>query len=104
MKIILKNNSCLPGNFSIMKALNVLLLSLVITAAMSQTQIPEGGFNNWILHSTEIYYEPAGDWWATLNPLATLGGPVTVYRTTDAHSGEYAAQLETKLWGTLLIS
>jgi len=87
-----------------MKTLNVLILSLLIGSAMAQTQIPEGGFNNWIPNSTNIYCEPAGDWWTTLNSLAALGGPVTVSQTTDAHTGEYAAQLETKLWGDFLIS
>jgi len=87
-----------------MKTLNILILSLLIGSAMAQTQIPEGGFNNWTPNSTNIYYEPAGDWWTTLNSLASLGGPVTVSRTTDAHSGEYAAKLETKLWGDFLIS
>jgi len=94
----------LGQKFTHMKALNTLILILLIGSAMAQTQIPEGGFNNWTPNSTNVYFEPAGDWWTTLNPLATLGGPVTVYATTDAHSGEYAAQLETILWGDLLIS
>lgn len=87
-----------------MKALNILILSLLVGSALAQTQIPEGGFNNWTPNITNQYYEPAGDWWTTLNPLALLGGPVTVYQTEDAHSGDYAAQLETKLWGDFLIS
>lgn len=87
-----------------MKTLNILIFSLLIVSAMAQTQITEGGFNNWTSNPTNIYYEPAGDWWTTLNSLAILGGPVTVFQTTDAYSGEYAAQLETKLWGDFLIS
>ena len=104
MKKTLKNSFCRGGTGNIVKALNVFLLSLLITSALAQTQITEGGFNNWTPNPANTYSEPSGDWWTTLNPLATLGGPVTVYQTTDAHSGAYAAQLETKLWGTLLIS
>jgi len=77
---------------------------MLIGSAIAQTQIPEGGFDNWTPNSTNIYYEPAGGWWTTLNTLALLGAPVTVYQTTDAYSGEYAAQLETVLWGDFLIS
>lgn len=104
MTQLFENISFLRDNFTYMKTLNILIFSLLIGSAMAQTQIPEGGFENWIPNSTNIYYEPGGDFWTTLNPLATLGGPVTVSQTTDAHSGEYAAKLETKLWGTLLIS
>ena len=87
-----------------MKTLLCLILSLLIVSGTAQTQIPEGGFNNWTPNSTNIYYEPSGGWWTTLNSLATLGGPVTVYQTTDAYTGDYAAQLETINWGDLLIS
>lgn len=87
-----------------MKTLYILIFSLLFISAIAQTQIPESGFNNWEPNSTEIFYEPAGDWWTTLNHLASLGGPVTVYPTEDAHSGEYAAALETKMWGSFLIS
>jgi len=44
------------------------------------------------------YYEPSG-LWATLNPLSKLNGPVTVSRTNDKHSGNYAVKLESKIWG-----
>lgn len=87
-----------------MKKLYILILSFMAASAMGQTQIPGAGFNNWTPNSTNTYYEPAGDWWTTLNTLVSLGAPVTVSPTTDAHSGEYAAKLETKLWGSFLIS
>lgn len=87
-----------------MKLPITLILLFVLGSAMAQTQVPEGGFNNWSPNATNIYFEPTGGWWTTLNPLASLGGPVTVFQTTDAHSGAYAAQLETKLWGAFLIS
>lgn len=87
-----------------MKSLFTLILSLLLGSAMAQTQIPESGFNNWEPNSTNVFYEPAGDFWTTLNYLASLGGPVTTYPTEDAHSGDYAAAMETKMWGTFLIS
>ncbi len=87
-----------------MRKLNTLILSFLVVSAMAQTQIPENGFNNWTPSSMNTYFEPSGGWWTTLNPLKSLGGPVTVSYTTDAHSGEFAAQLETKQWGDFLIS
>jgi len=87
-----------------MKNLIVLILSFLVLQAMAQTQIPEAGFNNWSPNSMNTYFEPTGGWWATLNALESLGGPVTVSPTTDVHTGEYAALLETKLWGEFLIS
>ena len=87
-----------------MKTLNVLILSLLVTTALAQTQLPESGFNDWTASSTNTFFEPTGGWWTTLNTLSSLGGPVTVSPSTDAHSGNYAAQLETKLWGTFIIT
>ncbi len=82
----------------------ILLFPFIVGSAMTQTQIPEGGFNNWTPSSLNTYYEPSGGWWTTLNTLTSLGGPVTVSRSTDVHSGTYAAKLETKQWGTFLIA
>lgn len=87
-----------------MKIFFYLILSMLFGSVVAQTQIPEGGFNNWTPNSTNVFYEPSGGWWTTLNSLATLGGPVTTYQTTDAHSGDYAAQMETIQWGELLIA
>ena len=87
-----------------MKTLFCLLFSLLMGSAMAQTQIPEGGFENWSPNSTNVYFEPTGGWWTTLNSLATLGGPVTVSPTEDAHTGAYAAKMETLIWGDLLIT
>lgn len=67
-------------------------------------QIPENGFENWSPSATGNFEEPSGAWWTTLNSLKNLGGPVTVTKTSDAYSGNYAARLETKQWGTFLLS
>ncbi len=85
---------------------NKLLIILTIaisTTGFSQEEIPEGGFENWTPSSLNLYYEPSGNWWTTLNALTSLGAPVTVTRTTDVHSGTYAAKLVTKQWGTFLL-
>lgn len=87
-----------------MKNLWTLIFSFVIGSAIAQAQLPEGGFNNWTPFLLNTYSEPTGGWWTTLNTLSTLGGPVTVSPSTDVHSGAYAAKLETKQWGTLLLS
>jgi hypothetical protein len=87
-----------------MKKLLILLFSFILGSAMAQTQIPEGGFNNWTPSTLSTYYEPTGGWWTTLNTLTSLGAPATVSRSTDVHSGTYAAKLETKQWGTFLLA
>ncbi len=87
-----------------MKNLWTLIFSLFVGSVIVQAQIPEGGFNNWTPFLLNTYSEPTGGWWTTLNTLSTLGGPVTVSPSTDVHSGAYAARLETKQWGTLLLS
>jgi hypothetical protein len=86
-----------------MKKLYILVLSFIAGTTMAQTQMPEGGFNNWTPSTLNTYYEPTGGWWTTLNSLVSLGGPVTVSRSNDVHSGTFAAKLETKQWGTFLL-
>ncbi|MEI6822464.1 MAG: PCMD domain-containing protein [Bacteroidota bacterium] len=51
------------------------------------------------IQNNVTYEEPSG-WWTSLNSLAKLGGPVTVSKTTDKHSGNYAVKLESVLWGS----
>jgi hypothetical protein len=61
-----------------------------------------GNFDNWVVltQGTVSYDNPAFNWWTTLNPLSTIGGPKTVTKTNDSKAGPYAARLETKVWGT----
>ncbi|HBS86390.1 MAG: hypothetical protein A2W91_19440 [Bacteroidetes bacterium GWF2_38_335] len=87
-----------------MKTLIIAFLLLFSTAFIySQVNIPEGGFDNWSPNETGTFEEPTGGWWTSLNSLKSLGAPVTVSKTTDAHSGFYAARLESVVWGTFLI-
>lgn len=78
---------------------------LLSSSLSAQFAIPSGGFEQWETKSQgdASFMTPAGGWWASLNTLRWLGGPVTAEPTTDAHSGNYALKLETKLWGEELI-
>lgn len=69
----------------------------------AQNQIPDGDFESWSFDQLNLYESPASGWWATLNPLRTLGGPVSVNKDGDAHTGSYSAKLETHQYGTLLV-
>ncbi len=59
-------------------------------------------FSEWMtVTQGEVSYEkPAGAWWSSLNTLATIGGPATLTKTTDAYKGSYAAKLQTTKWGS----
>ena len=72
-------------------------------AAVAQNQIPDGDFESWSSDQLNLYEYPASGWWSSLNPLRTLGGPVSVNKDGDAHSGNYSAHLETFEYGTLLV-
>lgn len=80
-----------------------LFLLLNRMSLFAQTQIPENGFENWTSSSLGTYDEPSGGWWTSLNSLKNLGGPVTLEKTTDSYSGNFAARMETKQWGTFLL-
>lgn len=83
--------------------LYLFLLLSPISAILAQNPIQDGDFENWSVNPFSSFEEPSSGWWATLNPLNSLGGPVTVEKTSDAHSGSYGALLTTKQYGTLLL-
>ncbi len=62
-------------------------------------------FETWSAVSLDglMYEEPAGGYWTSLNYLSRLSCPTTVSKTTDAQSGGFAACLETKQWGSMVI-
>lgn len=78
----------------------------IVTPEKPQTTeaLAGGDFNTWTEFTQgEVSFDaPAGEWWDGLNYLAVIGGPITVTKTTDSYSGEYALRLETKLWGDKL--
>ncbi|MBI3239452.1 MAG: T9SS type A sorting domain-containing protein [Flavobacteriia bacterium] len=67
----------------------VIMLSLQSNA---QT-IPNGGFEDWSIPPQASYEEPTN--WFTLNILNFFDVPVTTEKSTDAHSGTYAALCKT---------
>ncbi len=77
------------------------LFCLLFGVGKGQNQIPNGDFEDWSSDALNLYEEPASGWWTTLNPLRNLGGPVTVSKSTDAHSGTYSARLVSDTYGTL---
>ena len=77
-----------------MKKTLQLLLFLLATSSLSLAQIPNAGMENWT--NMTFYEDPTG--WTTFNSFSLLSGaPPTVTKTTDAHSGTYAASLESIL-------
>ncbi len=50
-------------------------------------QVPNGGFENW--SGTEA------NAWVSTNGLTFLGNPQSVYKSTDAHSGSFACEINT---------
>lgn len=66
--------------------------------------LSDGNFENWTTQvEGEVSFEvPESGWWTSLNMLATVGSPLTMTKSEDAHSGNYAVQLETVAWGDQL--
>lgn len=87
-----------------MKYILLVIFTLLVTRTFSQ-EIPDGDFETWtsITQGNANYEEPAGDWWGSLNNLRLLGGPVTLTKTTEAYTGNYAVMLETIAWGNDLV-
>lgn len=81
----------------------MLLLGPFSGILIGQNQIPDGDFESWTPQGIGLYEEPSSGWWSTLNPLRALGGPVSVEKSTDAHSGTYSALLTTGQFGSLLV-
>lgn len=90
-----------------------ILVSVLLSFVACDTDPPEpidnsttealagGSFEEWVdVSQGEVSFQrPAGEWWAGLNTLAYIGGPITATKTEDSYLGEYAIRLETMLWG-----
>jgi hypothetical protein len=81
----------------------VFLCVAVLSSAYSQP-VANGNLEDWQQSQSNLYDQPTGGFWATLNALADLGGPVTVEKTTDACQGQFAAKLTTKNFTSLLVA
>lgn len=70
-----------------MKTTLLTLTLLLCICYRSQAQIPNGGFETWTNN------DPDG--WVTTNGLMLLGNPQSVFKSTDAHSGSFACEVNT---------
>ncbi|UPT68509.1 MAG: PCMD domain-containing protein [Sphingobacteriales bacterium JAD_PAG50586_3] len=88
-----------------MKKISLIALSIILIVIQLQAQpIVNGNLEDWQQSQSGLYDQPTGGFWATLNALRDLGGPVTVEKTTDACQGEFAAKLTTKSFTSLLVA
>lgn len=76
-----------------MKYLLSAIVSLFVYAVVDAQQLPNGGFENWSLKNE--YIEPDG--WISTNAYAYFGAVETCYPFEDAHTGKWAAKLETRV-------
>lgn len=74
------------------KLIYTTLLLAAASGSFAQGFLDNGGFEVWETQNTVS--EPKG--WYTLNYLTLMGLPETTIQTPDAHSGSYAALLESK--------
>lgn len=79
----------------------VLIALLLTVSSLGAQQVPNGSFEEWI--TTEgsgqykTYEEPAGGWSSGNGAIHIAAGSNPVCeKTTDAHSGSYAAKLVTQ--------
>lgn len=81
------------------------MMFVFLGGVFAQTNVPNGDFETWytVTVSPTLNYEdigtgPTDNWTATLNSLAAVPavaggpGPVTVFKTNDKYSGDYAAK------------
>lgn len=85
----------------------IILCYLFPNTQSKSYELPDGSLENWksVFNDNQelLFAEPASAWWTTLNPLRRLTCPVSVTKTNDAHSGQFAAKLETVGWGDFKI-
>ncbi|MFN0204027.1 MAG: PCMD domain-containing protein, partial [Bacteroidia bacterium] len=86
------------------KLFTFLFLASFSFVVFGQTPLPNGDFETW--QSSGNYENPSPtNFWTTLNAIATLNpAAVTVSKSTDVVSGTYAAKIETKVVGTLVVA
>jgi hypothetical protein len=65
-------------------------IQFIRNSAPLTTNIPNGGFENWVVNSFD---QP--DNWGTTNALTGFSGYYSVTRSTDKHSGDFSLKIET---------
>ncbi|MCF8252951.1 MAG: T9SS type A sorting domain-containing protein [Bacteroidia bacterium] len=73
-----------------MRKFTGIVFSFLLGVGFLKAQIPNSGFELWNTAGEKITN------WETTNGLMQLGNPQTVFRSTDAHSGDYACEMQTK--------
>lgn len=76
-----------------MKRKFLTVITVILSLSAFSQQIPNGGFESW---STVMTYEDPADW-ASFNFYTLLGANETAIKTTDAHSGTYALNLQSSV-------
>lgn len=71
----------------------IIAFLLLIKIAANAQQLPNSSFESWSLR--DEYIEPDG--WISTNAYAYFGAVETCYPFEDAHSGKWAAKLETRI-------
>lgn len=70
-----------------MKTTVLTLMMVACSYFIAYAQVPNGGFETWATT------DPDG--WVTTNGLTLLGNPQSVFKSTDAHSGSFACEVNT---------
>jgi hypothetical protein len=73
-----------------MRKFTGILVCILLGVGFLKAQIPNNSFELWNTAGEKITN------WETTNGLMQLGNPQTVFRSTDAHSGNYACEMQTK--------
>ena len=88
-----------------MKKLLLASMACMLLAAVTfaQSNLPNGDMEGWhdVTLGSATYIQIDGPLWSTLNELAAIPapigpGPITVDKTSDAHSGSWAAKLHSE--------
>ncbi len=71
----------------------VIAIVLILSSITCRSQyLPNNEFNSWIDYGA--YEEP--EFWKTINSAIPIPGEYTVFKSTDAYSGDYSVKLETR--------
>lgn len=82
-----------------MKTISVIIIFLMLSNRLAAQEIPNAGFENWV--NAGSFQNP--EFWDTANMSVLFNAVITTSKTTDSHSGSYAARMETKNFLTFTI-
>ena len=70
----------------------IVILSLIYSGSFAQ-MLPNNGFESWVTNPFPSFEDPES--WNTPNGITSLVGKITVTKSEDAFSGNYAPRMET---------